>query len=93
MLFGLALLLRLLILEAAIIKELTDGRYRVRRDLNKVEITLPGHLHRLNGWDNTKLRPIFIDESNFRNSYGAINARAGRWPLWHVAGLDARALL
>ncbi len=93
MLLRFALFLRLLVLRATVIQELTHGRDGVRRDLDKVEILRPCHLQSLVGRHNTKLRPIFIDEPNFRDSDGAIDARAGRWPLWHVSGLDAEALL
>ena len=92
-LFGLPLLLGRLVLEAAVVEELADGRHRVGRDLDQVEILLSCHFERLHGRHDAELRPIFVDESNFRNSNRAIDARAGRRPLWHVAGLDAKALL
>lgn len=90
MLFGLALLLRLLILEAAVVKELADRRHRVRRDLDQIEITLPRHLQGLGGRHDAKLLSVLVDEADFRDSNGAIDARAGWRPLWHVTGLDAK---
>ena len=57
---------------------------------DKVEIFRPSHLQSLISRYNAKLRPIFVDEPNFRNSNGAIDARTGRRPLWHVAGLDTK---
>src|SRR5262245_2616783 len=89
MLFGLALLLGLLILEAAVVQELTDRRLRVRCDLYAVGVAGPGHLYRLSCRDDARRRPIFVGESGCWSSYRAIDARAGRWPLWHVTGLDA----
>ena len=89
-LLGLALLLRLLVLGTTVIQEFADGWHRVGRDLHQVEVFLPCHLQRLDCRHDAQLRPIFIDESDFRNSNRAIDARTGRRPLWHVAGLDAK---
>jgi hypothetical protein len=93
MLLRFALFLRLLILRTAIIKELADGRDGVCRNLDEIKVFRPSHLQSLMGRHDAKLRPIFVDEPNFWDSNSAVDARAGRRPLWHVSGLDTEALL
>jgi len=88
---GLTLLLRLLVLEAAIVEQLADRWDSVRRDLDQIEIALACHLQGLSDRDDAELRPIFVDEPNFRNPDGTVGARPGRRAWRHVARLDVGA--
>src|SRR5438067_2169079 len=88
---GLTLRLRLRVFERAVIEQLADRRDGIRRDLDQIEITLACHLQRLRDRDDTELRPIFVDEPNFRNPDGTVGAGPGRRAWRHVAGLDVGA--
>ncbi|MDF9794407.1 hypothetical protein M2440_005108 [Methylorubrum extorquens] len=59
---GLVLLLLFVEAEAPVIKELADGRDRIRRDFDEVEADLLSHGQRVEEGHDTPVLPILVDE-------------------------------
>lgn len=75
---GLPILLRLFVLEAAEVHQSRDRRACRRRDLDKVDITLPGHGDRFRGPHNPDLLAFFVDQTDFGNTNPLVDTRF-RW--------------
>jgi hypothetical protein len=72
---GLALLLRLLILEAAIVEQPTDGRDAVGGDFDEIQIQLAGSLERLEGRENPQLLAVCTNQPNLTSANALVDAK------------------
>ena len=75
----LALLLRLLVLEAAEVHEAGDGGRGLAGDLDEVNVALAGHGNCVCGWEHTYLLTLFVNNPHFGNADALVNARLRRW--------------
>ena len=70
-------LLLLLVLVLAIVHDLADGRPRVRRHLDKIEVRLDGHATRFLGEDDPDLAALGVDEADVADANAFIHAGFG----------------
>ena len=69
----------LLVLVLGVVEHAADGRARVGRDLDEVEVALLRVAQRFVGLDNADLLPVVADEAHFGNANALIDP--GRVPL------------
>jgi len=83
-------LLRLLVLELAVVEDAADGRVRVGRDLDQIEALFAGLCERLLNGDYAEFLPLVVDDEDFADPnpfvdaeifscYRAPLARVVRW--------------
>jgi hypothetical protein len=82
----LALLLRLLVLELAVVEDAADGRVGVRRDLDEVQALFAGHLERLLDGDDTEFLTLVVDDEDFPDTNPFVDAKVfGRYARFLLA--------
>jgi len=76
----LALLLRLRVLELAVVQDTADRRVSVRRDLHKVEVSLTGDIKRLGDRDDAQAFAVFSDKQGFPSPDVLVGAEFSSYP-------------
>ena len=71
---GLAFLLRLLVLELAVVEQPADRRYRCRRDLYEVEVGFTCQLQGLSRGHDTQTLASPVDEQDFTSSDAVVDS-------------------
>lgn len=71
----LALFLRLLVAEFAVIQNATDGRDGVRRDFNQIKPAFFRHQQGIADWDNADLCAILVNQAHFASANAIVDTK------------------